>query len=113
MAMSDALDIKLVMYFVPMLMIWVLYLRRQRNRQEQVIALRDAARRDGLTEPASLHPIIDPVRCIGCGSCVNACPENTVLGLIEKAKTKTVKPTVLHIIPPTKPRFSIDVESAK
>ena len=92
MEMSDALDIKLVMYFVPMLMIWVLYLRRQRNRQEQVIALRDAARRDGLTEPASLHPVIDPVRCIGCGSCVNACPENTVLGLINH-KAELVNPT--------------------
>jgi hypothetical protein len=32
---------------------------------------------------------------------------------IKKAKIKTVNPTVLHIIPPKKPRFSTDVESAK
>jgi len=75
-----------------MVMIWVLYLRRRRSRQEAVIALRDAARRDGLTEPASLHPVIDPMRCIGCGSCVNACPERTVLGLINH-KAELVNPT--------------------
>lgn len=90
--MPSELDIKLVMYFVPMVMIWVLYLRRRRSRQEAVIALRDAARRDGLTEPASLHPVIDPMRCIGCGSCVNACPERTVLGLINH-KAELVNPT--------------------
>ena len=90
--MSSELDIKLVMYFVPMVMIWVLYLRRQRNRQQAVIALRDAAQRDGLTEPSSLHPIIDPIRCIGCGSCVNACPEHTVLGLINH-KAELINPT--------------------
>ena len=90
--MSSELDIKLVMYFVPMVMIWVLYLRRQRNRQQAVIALRDAAQRDGLTEPSSLHPVIDPMRCIGCGSCVNACPEHTVLGLINH-KAELINPT--------------------
>jgi len=36
----------------------------------------------GLTEPASLHPVIDPLRCMGCGSCASACPEGNVLGLI-------------------------------
>ena len=90
--MPSELDIKLVMYFVPMLMIWVLYLRRQRNRQQAVIAIRDAAQRDGLTEPSSLHPVIDPKRCIGCGSCVSACPEHTVLGLI-KHKAELINPT--------------------
>src|SRR5256886_14450947 len=29
----------------------------------------------GAAEPASLHPIIDPATCIGCSSCVKACPE--------------------------------------
>jgi thioredoxin reductase (NADPH) len=40
----------------------------------------------GLQDPASLHPVIDPARCIGCGSCVKACPEEPehhVLGIID------------------------------
>ncbi|MEJ2552935.1 MAG: NAD(P)-binding domain-containing protein [Gammaproteobacteria bacterium] len=90
--MPTELDVKLVMYLVPMVMIWVLYLRRHRSRQQAVIAIRDAAQRDGLTEPSSLHPVIDPRRCIGCGSCVSACPEHTVLGLINH-KAELINPT--------------------
>lgn len=37
----------------------------------------------GLNEPPSIHPLIDVNRCIGCGACVTACPEDGVLGLIE------------------------------
>src|SRR5215475_1210481 len=45
------------------------------------------AKEAGLTEPASLHPLIDPVKCLGCGACVRACPEvmsgHHVLGIID------------------------------
>lgn len=41
----------------------------------------------GMLEPPTLHPEIDPRICIGCTSCVSACPEqdaHTVLGMIGK-----------------------------
>ena len=42
------------------------------------------ARESGLLEPASLHPSIDPDSMHRLrGSCVEACPENEVLGMIE------------------------------
>lgn len=41
--------------------------------------------------PPSLHPFIDPTQCIGCGSCVKACPEQNVLGLVNM-KAALVQP---------------------
>jgi thioredoxin reductase (NADPH) len=35
----------------------------------------------GLNEPPSLHPVVDPSRCIGSGTCVKACPEQA-LGMV-------------------------------
>ena len=32
--------------------------------------------------PASIHPVIDPLRCIGSGACVYACPEKSVLTVV-------------------------------
>lgn len=61
---------------------WYIYTHRRHERQS--IAIRDEAINSGLTEPASLHPVINQVLCIGCGSCVAACPEHNVLGLINK-----------------------------
>lgn len=42
--------------------------------------------------PASLHPIIDPVRCIGCGACTHACPEGQVIRLVA-GKAQLVDPS--------------------
>lgn len=36
----------------------------------------------GILDPVTLHPKIDWLACIGCASCVRACPEN-VLGIID------------------------------
>ncbi len=42
----------------------------------------DEARRLGIDTPKGQYPYIDPDVCIGCGSCVKACPEGDVLGLV-------------------------------
>jgi thioredoxin reductase/ferredoxin len=42
----------------------------------------DEAVRLELDVPTSLHPVIDPDVCIGSGSCIKACPEGQILGLV-------------------------------
>ncbi len=75
----------LLAYAAPLALIWGWYLARARRRERHSVAVREQSAAAGHAEPASLHPVIDTVRCIGCGSCVKACPEQPehhVLGLI-------------------------------
>jgi len=75
----------LLVYAVPLLAIWVWYVGRRQRKEQRAAAVLQRVTSAGLAEPASLHPVIDPYKCIGCGSCVKACPEqpeHEVLGLI-------------------------------
>lgn len=84
-----------LVYLLPLVLVLAWHLRKRENLQAESIVAKVEAEEAGLTEPASLHPLIDPLKCIGCGSCVLACPEqghHTVLGLIN-GKAALVSPT--------------------
>lgn len=72
----------LFLYVAAMALLWLGYLRRrrriQREHREQLRQSLDA----GLAEPPSLHPVIDPVRCLGSAACITACPEGA-LGIVD------------------------------
>jgi thioredoxin reductase (NADPH) len=36
----------------------------------------------GMSEPVTLHPEVSPNRCIGTGSCMKACPEGEIIGIV-------------------------------
>jgi thioredoxin reductase/NAD-dependent dihydropyrimidine dehydrogenase PreA subunit len=71
-----------LIYGVPAVVALALYLRNHRARTQvhEELLLESVAA--GLTEPPSLHPVVDLGRCIGSGACVKACPENA-LGVVD------------------------------
>ncbi|MDP2759014.1 MAG: NAD(P)-binding domain-containing protein [Sideroxyarcus sp.] len=86
----DILD--LAVYLVPLVVIMLFYLGRMKKTEKTSVAQMKEAISQGLTEPASLHPVVDPVRCLGSGSCIKACPE-LALGMI-KGKAVLINPTL-------------------
>lgn len=83
----------LVAYFgLPLVFVIALYLMRQQSKTKAAAEIYSEAEAAGLTEPASLHPDIDPNLCLGCGACATACPEGKIIGLMHR-KAVLVSPT--------------------
>jgi thioredoxin reductase (NADPH) len=85
----------LLIYSLPFAVIVITYLIRRGRHHRLSVATLTESTEAGLLDPASLHPAIDPVKCIGCGSCVAACPEmptHQVIGMIRR-KAHLVSPT--------------------
>ncbi|KAA3613155.1 MAG: FAD-binding protein [Calditrichaeota bacterium] len=58
------------------------YLIKERKSRKADHARRKEAVRLGATKAVAQHPQIDSLACIGCGACVAACPEGSVLGIV-------------------------------
>src|SRR5450631_233660 len=89
----DALS--LAVYAVPIVGITFYYLMRQNRIDTKHRKVLEDTVAAGMTEPASLHPIIDASKCLGCATCVKACPETShhdVLGVIN-GKAELIGPT--------------------
>ncbi len=69
--------------------VFLFFHRVRRGKSEEARSKLEKARREGLHEPVTLHPAIDLDRCIGCGSCVAACPEADILGVVD-GKSRTI-----------------------
>jgi len=82
----------LSIYILPIGFIWGLYLLWLWHREFRTRSVKSAAAEAGLVEPASLHPLIDPAKCLACGACVSACPEGKIIGLIN-GKAELIEPT--------------------
>ena len=79
-------------YLAPLAAVLSVYVYRWRKREARDAAALQRSVKTGLTDPPSLHPVIDLDICVGAGGCTRACPEGT-LGIV-KGKAHLVNPTV-------------------
>ncbi|MEQ1671472.1 MAG: NAD(P)-binding domain-containing protein, partial [Hyphomicrobium sp.] len=81
------MDIELAVYGVPLAMFFAAYGFSRSREHARSVSLLAESLEAGLGEPPTLHPVIDLAKCMGCGSCVSACPEGEILGLIDNKAT--------------------------
>jgi thioredoxin reductase/ferredoxin len=79
--MNDQLFIYLL-YVLPLTAPLIIYLYKRSRQQKIARETWDEAVESGLTEPSTLHPVFDPLKCFGSGACVKACPEQAI-GIID------------------------------
>jgi thioredoxin reductase/Pyruvate/2-oxoacid:ferredoxin oxidoreductase delta subunit len=87
--------VTLLVYAAPLLLIWLFYVAKRRRQHRDSVATLEDSRQAGMLDAPSLHPVVDNGKCIGCGSCVAACPEmpaHQVLGLV-RLKARLISPT--------------------
>lgn len=80
------------LYAAPLAAIWYYYGRSRQLETARGVSALSAAVDNGLNEPDSLHPWIDPAKCLGCGACVSACPEGNILGIIN-GRAQLIEPS--------------------
>ena len=85
----------LSLYVIPVIALLAWYVRGRMEKERASLKAMEEAIAASMLEPPTLHPNIDITTCIGCRSCVAACPEqhsHTVLGMI-KGKARLVGPS--------------------
>lgn len=91
---------KIVVYglvFLLCLVVILIYLRKLKKGSKKVEAKIANAKREGIHEPVSLHPVVDPNSCIMTGACIIACPEKDILGILNgKATTINTSQCIGH-----------------
>ncbi len=82
----------MIVYLLLVLLIFLFYFISKKRVTKKNMYVKKEELDAGLTEPPSLHPIFDRSKCVGCGSCVLACHEKDVLGVINR-KAELIAPT--------------------
>lgn len=88
------MSVAVLLYALPLILIFLFYFWKRASGEKTSQLVYDEAVASGLTEPASIHPIVNHALCLGCAACVKACPESAknVLGVI-KGKAHLINPT--------------------
>jgi thioredoxin reductase (NADPH) len=79
------------LYAIPLMLILWLHVHHRQEREARAQAILRESIETGLTDPPSLHPIVDPNLCMGSGACVEACHEGN-LGIVN-GKAHLINPS--------------------
>jgi len=71
-----------VLYVLPLTVPLIIFLVKRKRREKVSEETWQESVVSGLTEPPSLHPVVDLNICLGSGACVLACPEQA-MGIID------------------------------
>jgi thioredoxin reductase len=82
----------LEIYLIPLAVVMFFYFYKRGRQESSAVEQLQEVMEAGLTEPSSLHPLINPNKCLGSGSCISACPEGAI-GMI-KGKAVLIHPTI-------------------
>ncbi len=58
------------------------YLVRSKRMSRETATHLGEAKKFGLSEPVTIHPLVNKDICIGSGACITACPEHEILGRV-------------------------------
>ncbi len=86
----EAFTEKIIIYslvFIFCIITLYLYLKKLKAGSAEVGIKINKAKEEGLHEPVSLHPVINPDTCIQSGACVTACPEEDIIGVKDGVAT--------------------------
>ncbi|HEX5393254.1 MAG TPA: NAD(P)-binding domain-containing protein [Rhodocyclaceae bacterium] len=78
-------------YAPPLLLLLWAHIRLRKRREVRAVKVLHETLEAGLTEPPSLHPVVDNAICMGSGACTRACPEHA-LGIVH-GKAVLVNPS--------------------
>lgn len=70
-----------IISIVLIIIVVVYFAMREKKKHTTVVEKVKEAKEGGTYEPVSLHPYIDPAKCMGSGACIKACHEKDVIGL--------------------------------
>ncbi|MEI7842132.1 MAG: NAD(P)-binding domain-containing protein [Gallionellaceae bacterium] len=80
-----------LIYLAPLVIVLFFYMNGRKKEEAAATETLVENVKAGLTEPPSLHPLIDPQKCLGSGTCISACPESAI-GMIH-GKAVLINPT--------------------
>jgi len=80
--MNQLIELSIYGFAILLILVVLLVYIKKQARESKVVDIKIAhAKAEGIHEPVSLYPVVDPNRCIKSGACIDACPEHDILGI--------------------------------